>query len=310
MAEYFLLGPQRPTVNLDAAFGTLDDDQPIAVVSAGWQEAEGDVDDVYEIVKRPLIDLRLYRRAEEVLASVAWLREIYRERQDRLQELQRLYRLRLSPTMLAARHLLRADGGDPAILRHEQRHAFAQQRVLDRHHLRRICAIHDEFDTRIANERLPILAEHNAEIAAVLSRCQTVIIPGGNVAVLLNRLRLFDLGPLLSQKNIIAWSAGTMVLSDRVVLFHDNTPQGNRDAELFDSGLGIVNEFVFLPDARHRLKLGDKIRVALFSRRFAPAACLTLDSGSLLRFKDGRIVAAEGVRRLSRSGALRKVRAR
>lgn len=309
MAEYFLLGPQRPTVNLGAAFATLEEDQPIAVVSAGWQEAEGDVDDVVEIVKRPLVDLRLYRRAEEVLASVAWLREIYRERQDRLQELQRLYRLRLSPSMLAARHLLRAEG-DPAILRHEQRHAVAQQRVLDRHHLRRICAIHNEFDTRIANERLPILTEHNAEIADVLSRCQTVIIAGGNVAVLLYRLRLFGLGPLLAQKNIIAWSAGTMVLSDKVVLFHDNTPQGNRDAELFDSGLGIVNEFVFLPDARHRLRLSDKIRVALFCRRFAPAACLTLDSGSLLRFKDGRIVAAEGVRRLSRSGALRKVRAR
>ena len=309
MAEYLLLGPQRPTVNLDAAFGTLEDDQSVAVVSAGWQEAEGDIDDVYEIVKRPLVDLRLYRRAEEVLASAAWLREIYRERQDRLQELQRLYRLRLTPSMLAARDLLRADG-DPAILRHEQRHAVAQQRVLDRHHLRRICAIHDQFDMRIANERLPILTEHNAEIADVLSRCQTVIIPGGNVAVLLNRLRLFDLGPLLAQKNIIAWSAGTMVLSDKVVLFHDNTPQDNRDPELFDSGLGIVNEFVFLPDARHRLRLSDKIRVALFCRRFAPAACLTLDSGSLLRFKDGRIVAAEGVRRLSRSGALRKVRAR
>ena len=149
-----------------------------------------------------------------------------------------------------------------------------------------------------------------AEIAAVLSRCQTVIITGGNVAVLLNRLRLFDLGPSLAPKNIIAWSAGAMVLSDKLVLFHDNTPQGDRDAEVFDSGLGIVKECVFLPDAKHRLKLSDKIGVALFCRRFAPAACLTLDSGSLLRYQDGQIAAAEGVRRLSRSGALRKVRAR
>ncbi len=309
MAEYFLLGPQRPTVSLAAAFRILDDGQSVAVVSAGWQEAEGDIDDVHAIIKCPLVDLRLYQRAEEVLAHAASLREIYRERQDRLQELQRLYRLRLSPSMLAARELLQADG-DPAILKHEQRHAIAQQRVLDRHHVRRIRAIHKEFDTRIADERPPILTEHNAEIADVLSRCQTVIIPGGNVAVLLNRLRLFDLGPSLAPKNIIAWSAGAMVLSDTVVLFHDNTPQGDRDAEVFDSGLGIVNEFVFLPDAKHRLKLSDKIGVALFCRRFAPAACLTLDSGSLLRYQDGRIVAAEGVRRLSRSGALRKVRAR
>ncbi len=309
MAAYFLLGPQRPTVNLDLPFKTLDDEQPVAVVSAGWQDAEGDIDDVGEVVQRPLVDLRLYQRAGEVLSSEARLQEIYRERQDRLQELQRLYRLRLRQSMLAARSLLRAEG-DPAILKHEQRHAISQQRALDRHHLQRICAIHNEFDSRIANDHPPILREHSAEIADVFSRCETVIITGGNVAVLLNRLRLFDLGPMLAQKNIVAWSAGAMVLADKVVLFHDNTSQGIRDAEVFDSGLGIVNEFVFLPDAKHRLMLSDKIRVALLCRRFAPAACLALDSGSLLRYENGRIAAAEGVRRLSRSGALRKVRAR
>ena len=218
MAEYILLGPQRPTVNLDAAFSALDKTQPVAVVSAGWQEAEGDIDEVREIVKCPLVDLRLYQRAENILASEAWLRAVYRERQDRLQELQRLYRLRLSLSMLAARRLLGADG-DPEILLHEQRHAISQQRVLDRHHLRRIRAIHKEFDTRIANEPLPMLADQNAEIADILSRCQTVIIAGGNVAVLLNRLRLFDLGPSLALKNIVAWSAGAMVLADKVVLF-------------------------------------------------------------------------------------------
>ena len=309
MAEYFLLGPQRPTVNLDVPFETLGDEQPVAVVSAGWQEAEGDIDDIHAIVKRPLVDLRLYQRADEVLAKEAWLRDSYRERQDRLQELQRLYRLRLRHSMRAARRLLRADG-DPAILQHEQRHAISQQRALDRHHLRRICAIHKEFDTRIATAQSSILAKHSAEIGDVLSRCQAVIISGGNVAVLLNRLRLFGLGPLLAQKNIIAWSAGAMALSDKVVLFHDNTPQGNRDAEVFDLGLGIVNRSVFLPDAIHRLRFGDKTRIALFCRRFEPAVCLTLDSGSLLCYENGCIVSAEGVRRLSRSGALQKERAR
>ncbi len=309
MAEYFFLGPQRPTVNLDVPFKTLDDEQPVAVVSAGWQEAEGDIDDVHALVKRPLVDLGLYQRADEVFAKEAWLRESYRERQDRLQELQRLYRLRLRHSMRAARLLLRADG-DPAILKHEQRHAITQQRTLDRHHLRRIGAIHEEFDTRISNARLAILTKHCAEIGDILSGCQTVIISGGNVAVLLNRLRLFGLGPLLAPKNIIAWSAGAMVLSDKLVLFHDNTPQGSRDAEVFDLGLGIVNRSVFLPDAKRRLSLSDKTRMALFCRRFEPAVCLTLESGSLLCYENGCIVRAEGVRRLSQSGALRKERAR
>ncbi|MDH3748720.1 MAG: Type 1 glutamine amidotransferase-like domain-containing protein [Gammaproteobacteria bacterium] len=309
MAGYFLLGPQRPVVNLATPFGAVDDGRSVAVVSAGWQDAEADIDDVHEIVKRPLVDLRLYQRAEAVLGSEARLREVYRERQDRLQEQQRLYRLRLRQSMLAARRLLRADG-DPAILEPEQRHAISQQRALDRHHLQRISAIHGDADSAIADIRPPTLTEHIAEIADVLSGCVTVIITGGNVAVLLNRLRLFSLGPLLAQKNIIAWSAGAMVLADKVVLFHDNTPQGNRDAEVFDVGLGIVNDFVFLPDVKHRLDLSDKVRTALFCRRFAPATCLTLDSGSLLHYEGGHVAAAHGVRRLSRTGTLRRMRAR
>jgi len=309
MADYYLLGPQRPTVNLAAPFAAGGDHRSVAVVSAGWQDAEGDIDDVHEIVRRPLVDLELYRRAEQVLETDAGLNEIYRERQDRLQEQQRLYRIRLRQSMHAARSLLRADG-DAAILAHEQRHAISQQRALDRHHLRRIQAIHSESDLRIAAHRPPSLTEHTAEIADILAGCETIIIAGGNVAVLLNRIRLFSLGPALARKNIIAWSAGTMVLADKVVLFHDNTPEGDRDAEVFDAGLGIVKGFVFLPDAKRRLDLGDKVRTALFCRRFAPAACLTLDSGSLMRYADGRVAAAHGVRRLSRSGSLRKMRAR
>lgn len=308
MPDYFLLGPQRPTVNLDAPFG-IDDGRSVAVVSAGWQDAEGDIDDVHDIVKRPLVDLRLYQRAEAVLDNEARLGEIYRDRQEQLQELQRLYRVRLRQSMLAARRLLKADG-NPAILKHEQRHAISQQRALDRHHLQRIRDIHNESNSRIAENRPPTLTEHIAEITAILAECETVIIAGGNVAVLLNRLRLFSLGPLLAEKNIVAWSAGAMVLADKVVLFHDNTPEGNRDAEVFDAGLGIVNDVVLLPDAKHRLDLGNKIRTALFSRRFAPSACLTLDSGSLLRYAHGCVATAQGVRRMSRNGALRAMRAR
>ena len=309
MAAYFILGPQRPNVNIDLAFNALENKGPAAVMSAGWQDAEGDIEEVQEAAGRSLCDLQLYQRAEDVLASEIGLRELYRKRQDRLQELQRLYRLRLRQSMLAARRLLRADG-DPAIVQHEQRHAILQQRALDRHHLQRITAIHKEFDVRVAKEHLPVLTEHVKEIANILADYQTVVITGGNVGVLLNRIRLFDVGSMLKHKHIVAWSAGAMVLTDRVVLFHDNTPLGRRDAEVFERGLGIINKIILLPDARHRLNTSDKKNIVLFCRRFAPVNCLTLDSGSLLRFDTGRAAEAEGVRRLSRDGALRRMRAR
>jgi hypothetical protein len=42
--------------------------------------------------------------------------------------------------------------------------------------------------------------------------------------------------------------------------------------------------------------------MALFSRRFAPAKCVTLDAGSLLRIEDSRVTAVSGCALLSRAG--------
>lgn len=76
---------------------------------------------------------------------------------------------------------------------------------------------------------------------------------------------------------IIAWSAGAMALSDRIILFHDRPAQGRGDAELLHRGLGLLPGVAPLPHARSRLLLDDPARVALFARRFAPAACVALD---------------------------------
>lgn len=306
MASVIVLGPQRPDVNLGEALGKLDGDGDLAVISAGWQESEGDLEAIQEVVQSRLVDLHLYRRADTLFEKDAWLKEQYRTRQEMLIELQRLYRVRLPRYMQAARDLLQ-ETGDRTILRLEQRQAISQQRTLDRHHLRRISAINAELSSRLDDKRSSALKDSHEEILEALAGCSTVLITGGNVAVLLNRLQLFDLGSLLKEKNVIAWSAGAMVLTERIVLFHDNTPEGERDAEIFNEGLGIVGGVVFLPDANHRLKTADRNRLALMSRRFAPATCMTLDNGSMLQITDDHLLAADNVRRLARSGSLRKV---
>ena len=48
-------------------------------------------------------------------------------------------------------------------------------------------------------------------------------------------------------------SAGAMALSERIVLFHHHAPQGRRDAELLDAGLGIVRRRILLPHADNDL---------------------------------------------------------
>jgi peptidase E len=129
-----------------------------------------------------------------------------------------------------------------------------------------------------------------------------VLIAGGHVAVLLNRIRLFRLGELLARKPVIAWSAGAMALSERIVLFHQNAPQGNSDAEVLDAGLGIVRRHVLLPHAQSRLDWRNRTRLALFSRRFEPAACCTLDNGSMITLEGSRVISASRSSRLLATG--------
>lgn len=302
-----LLGPQRPVTNLGNAIRDAGiPDGPIAVISAGWQEAEGDIDDVRSLVGRELRDLGLYARAESLMASDAVLHEAYRKRQELLRELQRLYRLRLRYLTVAARRTLRAEG-NPDLILPEQRHAIAQLRALDRHHLNRVRSILREFNARFDGASYGPIAEQTAAIAAIIDDCQAVLITGGNVVVTLNRMLLFGLAPYLHAKNIVAWSAGAMVLSDNIVLFHDRLPQGRRDAEILGPGIGELPGYVFLPDAKHRIREKDTARAGAFCRRFAPDTCVTLDSGASLTFNGDTLVAATDARRMTSRGGFAAV---
>lgn len=302
-----LLGPQRPVTNLGTAIRDAGiADGPFAVISAGWQEAEGDIDDVRQIVGRELVDLGLYSRAETLMTSDPVLRDAYRQRQDSLKELQRLYRLRLRHLTIAARRTLRAEG-NPDLVLPEQRHAMAQLRALDRHHLNRVRRILAEFHAEFNGRTYPPIAEQTAEIGALINGCAAVLITGGNVVVTLNRLLLFGLAPWLHQLPIVAWSAGAMVLSETIVLFHDRLPQGRRDAEILGPGIGELPGYVFLPDATHRIREKDTARTGAFCRRFAPDTCTTLDSGTSLTFRGNTLVGASDARRITTRGGFAAV---
>jgi len=79
---------------------------------------------------------------------------------------------------------------------------------------------------------------------------------------------------------VIAWSAGAMALTDRIVLFNDRAAQGPGHPEVYGSGLSVLRNVVALPHASARLRLGDTPRMAVFARRFAPACCVLLENGT------------------------------
>jgi hypothetical protein len=100
-----------------------------------------------------------------------------------------------------------------------------------------------------------------------------------------------------------------MVLCERIVLFHDDAPQGKRNAEVLDKGLGLVSSLIPLPHARSRLDWSSRTRMALFSRRFAPALCATLDNGSRIEVNNGRIGAAQSSSVITRTGRKKGLKA-
>jgi hypothetical protein len=130
------------------------------------------------------------------------------------------------------------------------------------------------------------------------------VIAGGHVAVLLNRLMMFDILGLTGDRPIIAWSAGAMVLTERVVLFHDHPPYGPPIAEVLDTALGVARGLVVLPHPRLRLRLDDAERVATLARRFSPAVCVALDHGARITLEDGEVASGAHLQRLAADGSV------
>jgi hypothetical protein len=301
--KLILLGPQRLRPTLAEARATLGIEGPVAAITAGWQDREAEDEELREHLGPDTVNLELYRRAEKLFADDRRLFQGHRQRQDSLREAQRIYRRRLRHAMAAAREVLEMNGGSN-LLDEARREAIAAIQQLDSKHLDSVRRIHRRFRRDVRPDRRAGLRRQRAEISRLLAGCDALAIAGGHVTVLLNRLRLFDLLYLASQRPIIAWSAGAMALAERVVVFHDSPPQGAGDAEVLETGFGRLRGLLPLPHARRRLRLGDPLRVGLLARRFAPSICVALDEGDRLTQSEAGWVAEAPARRLTEAGEL------
>lgn len=321
MPHLVLLGPQGPDGDLPdvlASLPDLDPAAPLAVITAGLEEREPEDRELAARLGRPAINLALFARGEAVFAADPEFFDGLRRRHDRMRQLQRLYRRRLAHAIEAVHEvrLAATDGGDswmalapldpdsPTLADDIHEEALAAVRSLDAAHLRRIQEIQADWEQRWQPAEREALAAARAGVAEELARCGALVIAGGHVTVLLNRLRLFDLAGRLGDLPVVAWSAGAMVLTERVVLFHDSPPQGGGHAEVLDAGLGLAPHVVALPHATERLLLDDPQRVALLAGRLRPATCLALDPGARADWNGQRWTAAPGTRQLTREGAV------
>ncbi|MBM4344870.1 MAG: Type 1 glutamine amidotransferase-like domain-containing protein [Deltaproteobacteria bacterium] len=305
-ARLILLGPQRNAITVAEELEAIGAFGRVALITAGWQEREDDDGNLQQAIGHRGVNLYLHRRTDEVFAEDRELFAAHRKRQDQLRLLRDLYNVRLDAYISAAKTLFhhsphaaplayrtyaastaqfaaRMGVDDEEAQDHEAMLAVLRDdavrtlRELDAHHLRLIADIHDRFEAQVRPHDRPELRRVRQEVAEVIDQCDAVAIAGGHVATLLGRMRLLDIRQQLGGKPVIAWSAGAMVLTDRVVLFHDRPPEGPGNAEVLDIGLGLAPGVVALPHATKRLALEDMPRMAMFAQRFSPALCLALD---------------------------------
>jgi hypothetical protein len=273
-----LLGPQRrPT--LDAVMRSLDLSGAVATITAGWQERESDDGELTGLLGGRDVNLGLYRRWLEVADDDPAYAAAERRLAGELAEWQDIYLLRLDHALRTVYALQRRSGD--RFRAEAVTDAVAAVRELDAAHLRRVDGIRGEFFAALRPHERPAIARQRAGVQEILDGAAALVIAGGHVGVLADVLHLFNVAPVLgSGAPVIAWSAGAMALTDRIVLFGDRSPQGPGHAEVYGAGLSVLRDVVLLPHARARLLLDEVARMAVFARRFAPGRCVLLEPGA------------------------------
>ena len=278
-----LLGPQRrPTV--DAVAGSLPAGQPIATISAGWQERESDDGELSSLLGSRDVNLQLYQRWRDVQERDAEFAIAERRLAEVLDELQALYLLRLDRELQAVYAIQRRTGAER--LRAEVlAESIGAVRNLDEAHLQRVSETRLEFYQSLRPHDRPVIASHRAEVDHLLGDACALVVTGGHVGVLADVLHLFNVAAAL-RSPVIAWSAGAMALAERIVLFNDRAAHGPGQPEVYGAGLSLLRGIVPLPHARARLLLDDRSRMAVFARRLAPAMCVLLSAGTRIDIDD------------------------
>jgi hypothetical protein len=272
-----LLGPQRrPTV--DRVLASLDVPGPVATVTAGWQERESDDAELDALTGGRSVNLGLHARWMDVMARDPDYTEAEREHRLMLDELRQLYLVRLDAALQALAAVEQRTDGHDRVQEMAREDALAIVRLIDETHLARVDELHADFYARWRLEEREAVAQHRDEVRRVLETVGVLLIAGGHVGDLLRVLHVFHVGPHLPAR-VVAWSAGAMALTSRVVLFHDRAVQGPAQTEVFDEGLDVVRDLVLLPHARRRLRTEDAARMSVLARRFAPSTCVVLDDG-------------------------------
>jgi hypothetical protein len=284
--QIHLMGP-RPGANLPRVLGDLDPEAVVAMVTAGWQEREVDDAELRELAGHRATNLALNARCLAVYEEDREYAHAEREHGAALAELRQLYLVQLDHALSAAYEVARRSDARPRLRKRAVTDSLRVVQLLDEQHLQRVGDAQQAFYDAWRPQERAAVARHREEVQRLLEGASALLVAGGHVGELARLLHLFHVAPHLPPR-VVAWSAGAMALTERVVLFHDFVPHGVAQTEVYAAGIGVVPGVVVLPHARRRLRVGDPIRMSVLARRFAPAHCLVLDDVTRVALTEDR----------------------
>lgn len=289
-----LMGSQRLEPRIREVATTIGASGPFAVITAGWQEREAEDEELRAHLDDTVFNLSLNAQAEAALGRDPELAAAHRARQERLVHLQRVYRIRLKHAF-AAELDARTYVAPPELRSEIDDASIAAIRALDEAHQAQCTRLREEFDDVYEPMQRDAVRARAEAIREVVAPCKSICIAGGHVAVLKNRMDLLGVSDVLRGRTVFAWAAGAMVLTDRIVLFHDDAPQGELLREVLDEGYGLVPDTVVFPEPERRLAFANRERTNHLVQRFAPARGVLLPTGSYMVFEGGKLTRSHGV---------------
>ncbi len=304
MSGTVLLGPVGDGAAVAREMERLGVDGPVALVTAGWEEAERNDAELDRALGGGTRNLGLFGRRLDILEGDGVYAEEVRRVRGALAELREVYLVQLRHALRGVDAVRQHHAGARRLSGVQLDEAIETVRGLDDRHARRRDAVLQEFYAAFPPHERPAIAAHRRQVAAILDGCAALAIAGGHVGVLTDCLHVCNIGAVAGGRPVVAWSSGAMAVAERVMVVDDDDISALPD-EVLGDGIGLVRGVVPLPAARSRLRSDDRNHLAVLARRLAPRVTVLLDEGDRVSFSDAGVADLREARVIGLDGAVR-----
>lgn len=279
------------------------------MITAGWRDRESEDGLLGDLLGGNTVNLRLWGLMQQLWEADPELAAADQRRRTVHTEMQELYLIGLEQAKEAINKIYAHDPRAPRVVDEALADVIDVIRGLDERHLERVAELNQTFYDRYQPQHRDAVVAARFRVGRVVAGCDAIAITGGHVGVLMGALHVFNLGPALASppdpdtvadaddppvptllRPVLAWGAGAMALTERVLLFYDRSVTSPGVSELLMEGLGLTRGIVALPSPKDRLAMKDKRRLSLLARRAAPRRPLLLDERAAVTLTaDGRL---------------------